>query len=128
MMYWFVGPPAFEADYLAFLRYGAPAILGQTIYMAWISRSRTLPLFMETTHAIVSFAVTATLISALVKPFGRPFKITDKGGDRSALKLRWKLALTFGLIALEGHSPADRRRPALDLPGAPGGLRSPSRG
>jgi cellulose synthase (UDP-forming) len=99
MMYWFAGVPAFEADYLAFLRYGAPAILGQTIYMAWISRSRTLPLFMEATHAIVSFAVSATLISAIVKPFGRPFKITDKGGDRSAPKLRWKLALTFGLIA-----------------------------
>lgn len=99
MMYWFIGLPAFEADYLAFLRYGALAILGQTIYMAWISRSRTLPLFMEATHAIVSFAVTATLISALVKPFGRPFKITDKGGDRSAPKLRWKLALTFSLIA-----------------------------
>jgi cellulose synthase (UDP-forming) len=33
------------------------------------------------------------------KPFGRPFKITDKGGDRSSPKLRWKLALTFGLIA-----------------------------
>ncbi|ABE64837.1 glycosyl transferase, family 2 (plasmid) [Nitrobacter hamburgensis X14] len=99
MMYWFAGLPAFEADYLAFLRYGAPAILGQTIYMAWISRSRTVPLFMEATHAIVSFAVSATLISAVVKPFGRPFKITDKGGDRSAPKLRWKLALTFGLIA-----------------------------
>jgi cellulose synthase (UDP-forming) len=99
MMYWFAGLPAFEADYLAFLRYGAPAILGQTIYMAWISRSRTLPLFTEATHAIASFAISATLISAVFKPFGRPFKITDKGGDRSSPKLRWKLALTFGLIA-----------------------------
>jgi cellulose synthase (UDP-forming) len=99
MMYWFASLPAFEADYLAFLRYGAPAILSQTVYMAWISRSRTLPLFMEATHAIVSFAVSATLISAVIKPFGRPFKITDKGGDRSAPKLRWKLALTFGLFA-----------------------------
>jgi cellulose synthase (UDP-forming) len=99
MLYWFAGLPAFEADYLAFLRYGAPAILGQTIYMAWISRSRTLPLFMEATHAIGSFAVSATLLSAAVKPFGRPFKVTDKGGDRSAPKLRWKLALTFGLIS-----------------------------
>lgn len=97
--YWFGGLPAFEADYLSFLRYGMPALLGQIIYMSWISRSRTLPLFMEATHAVTSFAITATLLSAIVKPFGRPFKITDKGGDRSAPRVHWKLASTLGLIA-----------------------------
>jgi len=99
-LYWFGGWPAFEADYLAFLRYGVPALLAQIIYMAWISRSRTLPLFMEATHAISAFAITATLASALVKPFGRPFKITDKGGDRSNPRVNGKLATVFGLIAL----------------------------
>jgi cellulose synthase (UDP-forming) len=99
-IYWFAGMPAFETDYLSFLRYGVPALLGQMIYMAWISRSRTLPLFMEATHAVTAFAITATLISAVVKPFGRPFKITDKGGDRSAPRTHWKLAAVFGLISL----------------------------
>src|SRR6266481_5361071 len=99
-IYWFAGMPAFETDYLSFLRYGVPALLGQMIYMAWISRSRTLPLFMEATHAVTAFAITATLLSAIVKPFGRPFKITDKGGDRSAPRVHWKLASVFGLISL----------------------------
>jgi cellulose synthase (UDP-forming) len=99
-IYWFAGIPAFEADYLSFLRYGVPALFGQMIYMAWISRSRTLPFFMEATHAVTAFAITATLLSAVVKPFGRPFKITDKGGDRSAPRTHWKLAAVFGLISL----------------------------
>jgi cellulose synthase (UDP-forming) len=99
-IYWFAGMPAFETDYLSFLRYGVPALLGQIIYMGWISRSRTLPFFMEATHAVTAFAVTATLLSAVVKPFGRPFKITDKGGDRSAPRTHWKLASVFGLISL----------------------------
>ena len=99
-IYWFGGIPAFEADYLSFLRYGIPALLGQIIYMGWVSRSRTLPLFMEATHAVTAFAISATLLSALVKPFGRPFKITDKGGDRSAPRAHWKLASVFGLISL----------------------------
>jgi cellulose synthase (UDP-forming) len=98
-IYWFGGVPAFEADYLSFLRYGMPALLGQTVYMRWISRSRTLPLCMEATHAVSSFAVTATLLSAIVKPFGRPFKITDKGGDRSTPRVHGKLAAAFGIIA-----------------------------
>jgi cellulose synthase (UDP-forming) len=54
---------------------------------------------MEATHAVTCFAITATLASAIVKPFGRPFKITDKGGDRSIPRVHWKLAATFGLIA-----------------------------
>ena len=99
-LYWFGGIPAFEADYLSFLRYGIPALLGQIIYMGWISRFRTLPLFMEATHAVAAFAISATLLSALFKPFGRPFKITDKGGDRSAPRAHWKLASVFGLISL----------------------------
>jgi cellulose synthase (UDP-forming) len=99
-IYWFAGIPAFETDYLSFLRYGVPALLGQMIYMAWISRSRTLPFFMEATHAVTAFAITATLLSAVVKPFGRPFKITDKGGDRSTPRTHWKLASVFGLISL----------------------------
>jgi cellulose synthase (UDP-forming) len=99
-IYWFAGIPAFEADYLAFLRYGVPTLLGQMMYMTWISRSRTLPFFMEATHAVTAFAISATLLSALVKPFGRPFKITDKGGDRSAPRAHWKLASVFGLISL----------------------------
>jgi cellulose synthase (UDP-forming) len=82
------------------LRYGVPALVGQIIYMAWVSRSRTLPFFMEATHAVTAFAVTATLLSAVVKPFGRPFKITDKGGDRSAPRTHWKLASVFGLMSL----------------------------
>jgi cellulose synthase (UDP-forming) len=99
-IYWFGGIPAFEADYLSFLRYGIPALLGQIIYMSWVSKFRTLPLFMEATHAVTAFAISATLLSALIKPFGRPFKITDKGGDRSAPRAHWKLASVFGLISL----------------------------
>ncbi|MCC8979770.1 glycosyltransferase family 2 protein [Bradyrhizobium acaciae] len=98
-IYWFGGLPAFEADYHSFLRYGMPALLAQIVYMSWISRARTLPLFMEATHAVTCFAVTATLFTAIFKPFGRPFKITDKGGDRSAPRVQWKLAAIFGLIA-----------------------------
>src|ERR1700694_4492099 len=58
------------------------------------------PFFMEATPAVTAFAINATLLSAVVKPFGRPFKITDKGGDRSAPRVHWKLASVFGLISL----------------------------
>lgn len=99
-IYWFFDMPAFHADYLSFLRYGMPALFALWIYSVWVSGRRTLPLFMEVTHTITALAVTLTLASALVKPFGRPFKVTDKGGDRSLSTVRWNMAAGFGAISL----------------------------
>ena len=99
-VYWFFDMPAFYADYLSFLRYGFPALVSLWIYQAWVSDRRTLPLFMEVTHTVTALAITFTLISATIRPFGRPFKVTDKGGDRSVSKVRWKMAAGFGAITL----------------------------
>lgn len=99
-IYWFFGLPAFHADYLQFLRYGLPALFALWVYGGWISGQRTLPLFMEVTHTMPAPAVTATLVSAMLRPFGRPFKVTDKGGDRSLARLRFKMAAAFGSIAM----------------------------
>ena len=99
-IYWFADLPAFEADYLDFLHYGLPMLLATWAYNGWVSRSRTLPVFMEITHAMTALAITATLVLAAMKPFGRPFKVTEKGGDRSVMRVRWRLAALFGGMSL----------------------------
>lgn len=101
-VYWFAGLPAFQADYLSFLRYGLPTLLAMWTCDGSVSRSRfrTLPLFMEITHTVTALAITVTLAVAAVKPFGRPFKVTEKGGDRSGMRVRWRLAGLFGALAL----------------------------
>jgi cellulose synthase (UDP-forming) len=99
-IYWFFDMPAFYADYLSFLRYGLPALLALWVYSGWVSGRRTLPLFMEVTHIMTALAITFTLVSAAIRPFGRPFKVTDKGGDRSVSTVRWRMAAGFGGICL----------------------------
>ncbi|WP_457106933.1 hypothetical protein [Methylobacterium sp. P5_C11] len=99
-IYWIFDIPAFEADYLSFLRYGVPALLALWVYGGWISGRRTLTLFMEVTHIMTALAITLRLASAAIRPFGRPFKVTDKGGDRAVSIVRWRMAAGFGGIAL----------------------------
>lgn len=99
-IYWFFDMPAFFADYLSFLRYGLPALFALWTYSSWVSGRRTLPLFMEVTHIMTALAISLTLVSAAIRPFGRPFKVTDKGGDRSVSMVRWRMAAGFGGIAL----------------------------
>jgi cellulose synthase (UDP-forming) len=99
-IYWLFDMPAFHADYLSFLRYGLPTLFALWTYSSWVSGRRTLPLFMEVTHIMTALAITLTLASAAIRPFGRPFKVTDKGGDRSVSMVRWRMAAGFGAITL----------------------------
>ncbi|GAA4331498.1 glycosyltransferase [Pigmentiphaga soli] len=103
LLYWYFDVPTLYGDPLQFLAYGVPALLLYWAYSIWITGSRALPIFTEVTQIVAALAVTATLASALFKPFGRPFKVTNKGLDRSKLVVHGKFALLYGgLFALAG--------------------------
>jgi cellulose synthase (UDP-forming) len=99
-IYWLFDVSAIQADELVFMKYGISALFVFWSYSSWISGSRTLPLFTEVTHAITALPVTITLCQAIRKPFGRPFKVTEKGGDRSTTRIHPPTAIFFGLITL----------------------------
>ena len=96
LVYWFAGVPAFASDYVDFLRFAIPALISFYCYSGWVGRRRTLPVFMEVTHMITAVAISWTLLTCLYRPFGRPFKVTDKGGDRSRTVIRWNMLSLFG--------------------------------
>jgi cellulose synthase (UDP-forming) len=100
LIYWFAGIPAFASDYVDFLRFAIPALIFFYFYSSWIGHRRTLPLFMEVTHLITAVAISWTLITCLYRPFGRPFKVTDKGGDRNSIIIRWNMLAFFGAMTL----------------------------
>lgn len=117
VLYTLFGTPAILADHTEFMRYGVPALALFWGYSRWISNSRTLPVFTEVTQIVSAVAVSLTIIGTLLRPFGEPFKVTAKGGDRSAVSVHWPLAtvfasivavLTFSLFwpALSGTVPA----------------------
>ncbi|MDF3838729.1 glycosyltransferase [Cupriavidus basilensis] len=103
LLYWYFDVPTLYGDPMQFLAYGVPALLLYWAYSIWITGSRALPIFTEVTQIVASLAVSATLASAFFKPFGRPFKVTNKGLDRSRLVIHGKLAALYGcLIVLSG--------------------------
>lgn len=99
-IYWLFDVTAIQADELVFMKYGISALFVFWSYSSWISGRRTLPLFTEVTHAITALPVTITLCQAIRKPFGRPFKVTEKGGDRSTIRIHTPTAVFFGLVTL----------------------------
>ncbi|ENN89335.1 Beta 1,3 glucan synthase catalytic subunit [Rhizobium freirei PRF 81] len=104
-IYWFTGIPALQADELVFMKLGLSSLALFWVYSSWISERRTLPLFTEVTHALTAVPITITLLQAVRKPFGRPFKVTEKGGDRSKVRIHRPTALFFAAVAaLSGAS------------------------
>ena len=99
-IYWLFGISALQADELLFMKYGISSLLVFWVYASWISGKRTLPLFTEVTHALTALPVTLTLLQAIRRPFGRPFKVTEKGGDRSRMRVHTPTALFFGVVTV----------------------------
>ena len=97
-IYWIFGVPAFQADPVDFVTYGVPALACFWTYSTWISGGRSLPLFTEVSHAVAALPVTLSLVSAAMRPFGRPFKVTAKGRSRDAMTFNGTFALGFGAI------------------------------
>ncbi|QRN55747.1 glycosyltransferase [Dyella caseinilytica] len=100
VLYWYFGVAAFYTTPEQFMFYGLPALIGFWFYGPWITDRKTLPIFTEVTQLVASYAVTRTMISACFRPFGRPFKVTAKGLDRSKVVIHWKLASFFIVLML----------------------------
>ncbi len=99
-IYWLFDVTAIQADEIVFMKYGISALFVFWSYSSWISAGRTLPLFTEVTHAITALPITIALWQAVRQPFGRPFKVTEKGGDRSTIRIHAPTAIFFGLVTL----------------------------
>ncbi|HSW18388.1 MAG TPA: efflux transporter outer membrane subunit, partial [Ramlibacter sp.] len=99
-LYWYAGVSAFHATPAAFFDYGLPPLIAFWGYTYWISQRRCLPVFTEVTQIVAAMAVTRTIASALVRPFGRPFKVTAKGQDRSRTVVHWNLVAAFGALII----------------------------
>ena len=101
VVYWLFGLPAINTDHVAFLQHGVPALIASWAFGYWRFGRRVLPLLTEVSQMIAAVPVTLTIASALRNPFGKPFKVTPKGGDRSSVTVHWGYVCLFaGIIGL----------------------------
>ncbi|GAB3625923.1 cellulose synthase [Pandoraea terrae] len=101
LLYWYFDIPTLYSEPLHFVAYGLPALVAFWGYSIWVTGARVMPVFSEVTQIASALTVSATLVSAIFKPFGRPFKVTNKGLDRSRLVVHGKLAMFYmSLIVL----------------------------
>ena len=95
IFYYFLGLPAILMEPAAFFLYAFPTVMAMWAFHAWVSDRRSLPLFTEVSQMVAAFPITVAIAHAIWKPFGRPFKVTAKGEDRSRVQIMYPLAAMF---------------------------------
>ncbi len=101
-LWWLTGTSAIHASLSDIAFWMGPMVTGNFIYMAYLSDKRSLPIISDITQVLTAFVICRTVVAALVRPFGRPFKVTAKGLSTTGVTVQWKLLWPFAAMASVG--------------------------
>lgn len=77
--FWFGAPPLYFTGVSDYVSHQVPMLAAYFLLMLWITPTRYLPVVSSAIATFAVFRMLPTVISSLVRPFGKPFKVTPKG-------------------------------------------------
>lgn len=99
LLYWFTGTAALHATTQDLLRQLAPMVVTNLLFMFYLAGNRVLPVMTDVTQLLTAFVIFRTVVTGLVRPFGRPFKVTAKGLSTSGFTVQWRLLWPYALLS-----------------------------
>ena len=100
MLYWFTGTAALHATGADLLRYVLPMVGANLLFMYFLAGNRVLPIMTDVTQLLTAFVIVRTVATGLVRPFGRPFKVTAKGLSTTGITIQWGIMWKFAALSL----------------------------
>ncbi|WP_445503253.1 glycosyltransferase [Microvirga sp. G4-2] len=71
--------PLYFTEVSDLISHQLPVLTAYFLLMAWITPTRYLPIISSAVGAFTTFRMLPTVLSSVVRPFGKPFKVTPKG-------------------------------------------------
>jgi len=99
MIYWWTGSQVINSTTSDIVCWLGPAMLSSMMFMGIVAGKTVFPLATDVTQLLSTFAVMRTVVMALIKPFGHPFKVTAKGLSTNGVTVQWRLLTPFLLMA-----------------------------
>lgn len=100
LVFWFTGASVIQATVPELLSLGGPVFVCGVLFMRFYAGGKVLPLMTDITQLLSSPTIVRTVIQGLVRPFGRPFKVTQKGLATNRTVVHWDLLWPFLAIAV----------------------------
>ncbi|MEK1929106.1 MAG: glycosyltransferase [Pararhizobium sp.] len=77
--FWFGALPLYFTEVVDYVSHQVPLLSAYFLLMLWITPTRYLPVVSSAVGTFAAFRMLPTVISSLVRPFGKAFKVTPKG-------------------------------------------------
>ncbi|WP_037073592.1 glycosyltransferase [Rhizobium leguminosarum] len=81
---WFGLLPLYFTDIADYVSHQVPLLAAYFLLMLWITPTRYLPVISSAVGTFSTFRMLPTVVSSLVRPFGKPFRVTPKGSSNEA--------------------------------------------
>lgn len=99
IIYWFTGLTVGSAPAADIINYFVPYYAAVMITLYWATGGLVQPFLTDVAHILTMPEALRATLSGLLKPRGRMFKVTAKGGRRDRVVIQWSLLMRFGLLA-----------------------------
>lgn len=99
-VYWLTGVTAIATTTGDLVYYLVPCVISQVLVLSSVSRGRILPILTDAAQLLVAIDIIRASAIGIFFPKKQKFKVTDKGGDRTTLRVHWGLLRRF--VALGG--------------------------
>ena len=81
---WFGLLPLYFTDIADYVSHQVPLLAAYFLLMLWITPTRYLPVVSSAVGTFATFRMFPTVVSSLVRPFGKPFRVTPKGSGNES--------------------------------------------
>lgn len=98
ILYWLTGLTIMDAPIDQLAAFLLPRILVEAFAISWYSNGRIMPLLTDSSQLLIAPEIIAASIHTLLFPGERPFKVTNKGGDRSHTVVHWNILWRFAVV------------------------------
>jgi len=99
MVYWFTGTAVLRATGSELIYWMVPMFACNLLFMNYLAGNRILPVMTDITQLLTAFVICRTIVTGLIRPFGRPFKVTAKGLSSSGITIQWRFLWPHALLA-----------------------------
>lgn len=99
LLYWFTGTSTIHASTADMIEHLCPMILANYLFMYYITDNKVFPVMTDVSQLLSSIVILRTIVTGLVHPFGRAFKVTAKGLSSSGVVVQWKLLWPFAAFS-----------------------------